>query len=205
MSLLLSIYVIFLKNIFELCFKQKPAEMSFCFHKMKSSVLYENRYCSQDEFSIVVCGGKDKNWDATKEVSEIRGPDFEKSSELTPMLNPRDEFINTAVVGSDLHVIGGEWTDEWTSFEIYSAKTKGWKECKPPHILLKFCNICSFMKSVYTIGGFEGLAYGKSCYKYNKSLNSWSKMAELNTERHSSACAVFEGKIVVIGGRNGMV
>ena len=34
-------------------------------------VLYENRYCNQEGFSILVCGGKDKNGDMTNKVLEL--------------------------------------------------------------------------------------------------------------------------------------
>ena len=128
-------------------------EMSSPFYKVRSTVLYEIRYCSQDEYNIVVCGGKDENWDVTNEVREIKGPDFQKFSEMTPMVKPRMIFINTAVVGSDLYVFGGD-RDKTCSFEIYSAKTKDWKELKLPKPL-KYYSVCSFMKSVYIIGGSE--------------------------------------------------
>ena len=39
-------------------------------------VLYENRYCNQEGFSILVCGGKDKNGKVTNEVLELKIPSF---------------------------------------------------------------------------------------------------------------------------------
>ena len=59
----------------------------------KPSVLYENRYCNQDEFDIVVCGGKNKNA-MTNNVTKLIGPDFKASVKLSPMLTPRNSKKN---------------------------------------------------------------------------------------------------------------
>ena len=34
-------------------------------------ILYENRYCNKEGFSILICGGKDKNGKVTNEVLEL--------------------------------------------------------------------------------------------------------------------------------------
>ena len=40
-------------------------------------VLYENRYCNQDGFSILACGGTDKNKKRLNQVLEVKIPSFE--------------------------------------------------------------------------------------------------------------------------------
>ena len=86
----------------------------------KASILYENRYCNQDEFDIVVCGGKNKNA-MTNNVTKLIGPDFKASVKLSPMLTFRYSS-KTAVIGSNIYVLSG--IDNWSSpFEMYSAKT----------------------------------------------------------------------------------
>ena len=40
-------------------------------------VLYENRYCNQDGFSILACGGIDKNKKRLNQVLEVKIPSFE--------------------------------------------------------------------------------------------------------------------------------
>ena len=40
-------------------------------------VLYENRYCNQEGFSILVCGGRNKKYKDTNQVLEIKIPSFE--------------------------------------------------------------------------------------------------------------------------------
>ena len=69
----------------------------------KPSVLYENRYCNQDEFDIVVCGGINENG-IPIEVTKLTGPSFRNSVKLSPMLIPRYSS-RTAVVGSNLYLL----------------------------------------------------------------------------------------------------
>ena len=65
----------------------------------KSSVLYENRYCNQDEFDIVICGGENyQTYKPTNEVTKLLGPDFNTSVQLTPMQTDRTSS-KIAVVG----------------------------------------------------------------------------------------------------------
>ena len=49
-------------------------------------------------------------------------------------------------------------------------------------------------------GGCDVEKYVNLCYKYK--VNKWTKVAELQKEWCSSACTVFEGKIVATGGSN---
>ena len=39
-------------------------------------VLYENRYCNQDDFSILVCGGLNKQHNNWKSIFKLNGPEF---------------------------------------------------------------------------------------------------------------------------------
>ena len=50
-------------------------------------VLYENRYCIQEGFSILVCGGKDKNGDMTNKVLELEIPSL-KVNEFPSLVEP---------------------------------------------------------------------------------------------------------------------
>ena len=40
-------------------------------------ILYENRYCNQDDFSVLVCGGRDKNYKTVESIFKIYCPKFE--------------------------------------------------------------------------------------------------------------------------------
>ena len=41
------------------------------------TVLYENRYCDQDGFSILICGGENGNREAVNDVYQLKWPSFE--------------------------------------------------------------------------------------------------------------------------------
>ena len=162
-----------------------------------SSVLYENRYCNQDEFDIAICG-------TTKEVMELRGPDFITSVKLSPMLRSI-YFCYTTVIGSVIYVIDVRDTNvnKPYSFQLYSKNTNSWRE----HIHLVdvgiYFSVCSFMKCVYVVGGyFDDGRYSKGCLKYEIRHNKWTQIAQLQIKRCHSACTVFEGKIVATGGSN---
>ena len=55
----------------------------------KPSVLYENRYCNQDEFDIILCGERNSDYSPTNEVIKLKGPEFQASVILAPMLTSR--------------------------------------------------------------------------------------------------------------------
>ena len=71
--------------------KANPPKIKFCLASSKPEVtmqerksfdfppkvLYENRYCNQDDFSILVCGGIDQNNNLVNNVFKLQGPSFE--------------------------------------------------------------------------------------------------------------------------------
>ena len=69
-----------------------------------SPVLYQNRFCHQDNFGIVICGGWSSITNsATTNVIEFR--DFNTTIiNLTPMLSPRFECYS-CVIGSSVFVL----------------------------------------------------------------------------------------------------
>ena len=70
-----------------------------------TNVLYENRYCNQDDFSILVCGGYTQNGRTFNGVYKLKPPNLE-FSEFPSMLKSRYD-CKTAVVNSDIIVVGG--------------------------------------------------------------------------------------------------
>ena len=67
-------------------------------------VLYENRYCNQEDFSILISGGRDKDKILTNEVLELEIPSFEvKKFPLT--VKPRFVYY-LATIKSDVVAIG---------------------------------------------------------------------------------------------------
>ena len=98
------------------------------FHVPK--VLYENRYCNQEGFSILICGGNDKNEKTTSEVFELEIPSL-KVNKFPSMVKPYFHFV-LATIKSKILAVGNslkinEFLDESLHFfEVYSEKTKTW-------------------------------------------------------------------------------
>ena len=168
-------------------------------------VLYENRYCNQEGFSILVCGGKDKNCKDTNQVLELKVPSFEVTE--FPFMAKPHSFQRLATINSEIFAIVDnkrvyrQLGSSCSSVEIYSEKSRTWK-----HQYINFeerfgyC-ICSLMSKLYLVGGWieSSDTNLSSCYSYDTNSKNWNKIAELNKARGFAACTVFEGKIVVTG------
>ena len=94
-------------------------------------VLYENRYCSQEGFSILVCGGQNENYEDTNKVLEIKIPSF-KVTEFPPMVKPHNR-LHLTTINSEIVAIVDSTSNctcmgkMLTPVEIYSEKSKTWK------------------------------------------------------------------------------
>ena len=68
-------------------------------------VLYENRYCNQDDFSFLVFGGRNKLYRNLKSVFKLIGSEFKyEHYALMPYVR---YGCKTAVINSELFVLGG--------------------------------------------------------------------------------------------------
>ena len=171
-------------------------------------VLYRNRYCNQEDFSILVCGGEDKNKKSYNKVGIFKTAKFEVC-DFPFMIKPRNRFL-LVNLNNDILAVGGdanqckELKKSVKSIEIYSNKTKSWQH---QYIQVEEkCNycVCSFMKELFIIGGWiiSSDVSLNTCFNYSMKSEKWSQIADLNVERCLAACTVFEGKIVVSGGVN---
>ena len=69
-------------------------------------ILYENRYCNQDDFSVLVCGERIRNKKRNvKTVSKLYCPQH-KCKKFTYMPEAL-YYCRTAVINSDLFVLDG--------------------------------------------------------------------------------------------------
>ena len=170
------------------------------------NILYKNRYCNRDDFSILVSGGRDGNYEVVKSVYQLYGSEL-KCKEYT-YLPKRLYNCKTAVVNSELFLAGGitqngKYNDAVRKF---CKNTNTWLDvsnsvrCELKTQLdlsnEKFC-IFSFKQNLYVIYSY---VYSSKCIVYNDKDDKWSQIADLNEERIAAAFTVFEGKIVVSGG-----
>ena len=117
------------------------------------------------------------------------------------MLMHRESF-KTATINSDILVIGGQYRyDMLYSVETFRNRSKRWvRKTELPAHRTDF-SICSFKQNLYVIGGSKTRNGPlNSCLIYNIKCNRWSQIADMNEERCSAACTVYEGKLFVSGG-----
>ena len=152
--------------------------------------LYQHRFCDQEDFSIVICGGENDN--------ENLGYDrpFLLTNFNTKTYLPRQcqsKYGYTIVSNaSDLYVVGDR------EVKSYSYSSKIWNNLPDIPYSISHC-VCSFMQKCYIIIG-RYLRNFFSCKFYDKINNKWCDISDMKVYRMNAACTVFEGKIVVYGG-----
>ena len=160
-----------------------------------------SRYCNQDKFNIIICGGRDVYTNhVVNDVYSVNADNFNSVRNLAPMREGRHEFDAVCIQG-DVYVFGGKGIhhDCITSVEKYSHSTKSWEKVLDMYDSRRCYNACSFMDDVYITGG-RLRGYTNSCVKFNTKYQSWKKVSPMNEARRYTACAVFNGRVVVSGG-----
>ena len=160
------------------------------------SILYENRYCNQDDNTVLFCVGKINNGKVVKSAFEILGPEL-RFNYLKYMPNASHDskifLVNSYLYVFDEYRQNGEFK---SCVRKYCNKTKTWSSKTNSHIDYLNCSICSFKQTLYE------LRFNGSCFAHNYHENNRNELARMNTSRISPTCAVFEGKIIVTGGKN---
>ena len=170
-------------------------------HLIETNHNTERRYCSQDDFKVVVCGGYDECY-VTKEVKQIRSNNLSEASNLPRMKEGRSCFGSVCVEG-EVYVFGGTaYEKALTSVEKYSPATNTWEHICDLHDDRTSFSTCSFMNSVYVIGGFIKKSHTASCVKLCATKLRWKVVSEMAELRRNASACVFEGSIVASGGYN---
>ena len=157
------------------------------------SVLYQTRYCAQEDFSIAVS--------MNGSIKRLEYPftmiSYKNSKQIDTLIT-----LNSKVVacGSVLFLIGESRRN--CTIEKYSEIIKN--SIVLPSLLdkrIQFC-VCSFMQKIYVVGGYieVGNYTINSCMCYDIKSNKWTYIASIMANRQNASCAVFKGKIVVTGG-----
>ena len=186
-------------------------------------VLYENRYCNQNEFSIFDCGENTKNKGNTKSLnSEFNGSKFQwsKISDMcettykckTAVINSnnialismynQNNFVFKSRGGWYESTICREAIENLQSLELFATNKKvGFHIIERFGQRVRYC-FCAFKQKVYMIGGYSQYKEEElmSCFCYDTECEEWCQIGDLNERRYDTACTVYEGKIVVSGG-----
>ena len=168
------------------------------FLEFKSKHIYQSRYCNQNNFNIIVCGGRAATTISTlRDVYSIEANNVGNVNVLPQMKEGRG--ISGAVsIKDNVYVFGGynNFYKSVMSVEKYSLKTNTWETITEMCDDRKHFCACSFMDNVYIIGGWEI----NSCFEFNTKDRTWKEVASMNEIRGAASRAVFEGRILVSGG-----
>ena len=161
-----------------------------------------SRYCTNNNFHIVFCGGK-VSGTLVRDVYSVKAYDLKTVEKLSNLKEGR-QLHEVVCIKDEIFVFGGKDINLncITSIEKYSNFTKTWEIVgHMPDVRFNFC-ACSFMGNAYVLGGFIQVEILNSILKFNPADCSWKEVAEMNESRCYASCTVFEGKIVVSGGYN---
>ena len=184
------------------------------FLEQMSSKYYISRYCNQNIFNILICGGCDDENKTVSSFKQIDGNTFKNVKVLPSMLEYRN-FPQAVCLKDEVYVFGGNNSKEgdiWydgdyrhglvMSIEKYSLSTNTWNRVTDMYDNRSDYCACAFMDKIFIIGGLSAyrLCETNSCVQFNTKDNLWKEVAGMNEARRYAACAVFEGRIVVSGG-----
>ena len=172
--------------------------------KNKPSSCYTNRCCSQNKFSLLVCGGLDaQSFNAVKTVNQLDGSNLNKAKALSPMTIAR-RYSEAVCLKGEVYVFGGcnEFCDNIMSVEKYSPLTNTWRIITNMFDVRSYFCACAFMDYIFIVGGHSHLTSTNSCLQFDTTEKNWKKVSEMIGARKFAACTVFQGNIVVSGGDN---
>ena len=170
------------------------------FIKNKTIVYSRRRFCDDEMFSILICGGFHRT--KRKQINEVKQIEINnlfKIKNLTPMKRKLSD-LKTVCMKGEVYVIGGVGVDRsYISIEKYSFFTKTWsKVTELPQERYYFCT-SAFMGKIYILGGgYRGMF--NSCFQLDAKNSEWKEVASMNDARYCAACTTFDGNIVISGG-----
>ena len=181
----------------------------------RSELSSTNRYCSQNKFGILVCGGFSYiSWSLPGQVNQIDGTNFKSLKVLPPMTEALADF-QTVFLKGEAYFFSGYGADVkfQNYFNKFSFATNRWNKAADMYDDRRdFCT-CAFMNKIFVIGGcYTDFRVGDnwertdwretdSCVVYDVTDNRWREVARMKQVRAFAACTGFEGKVVVSGGK----
>ena len=173
--------------------------------KRKSTInksFSNNRFCSQKSFNIIVTRGHS--------TLEVDCNNFMAANNLAQIKTNQPRHKSVYCKGN-VYVFGDfdQKKNSAGSVQKYCMITNTWEHVTniPDHKKFLDFSICAFTDQIYLIGGsYEDITqeyFFFSCVKFNTAESKWYDVAAPEVKRLHSACAVYQGRIVVSGGRSG--
>ena len=168
----------------------------------KPHAYFTSRHCVQNNFSILICGGhRCRGKIYFRNAYQIDGRSFNSIKTIDSMPVARKSHEVVCIKG-EIYVFGGK--SQWESWDNdvvkFSPVTDTWEKAGVMRDGRKWFCVCAFMDKIFMFGGSNRKGTTSSCLQLDPDCFKWKKIAAMNEAREVSACAVFEGRIVVCGG-----
>ena len=156
----------------------------------------QTRFCEQDKFNILVCGGEDTHTKSVLRDACIINSEDLKQVKTLPKMNVSRKACRVVCVKNEVYALGG-WDsnldNSWiSSISKYSSSTNAWQTVtRFPDKRSDFC-ACSFMSDIFVMGGTLGQDQLSSCVKLNTANCAWEEVADMRQVKDDASCAVFE-------------
>ena len=164
---------------------------------------YTSRYCYQNEFNVLLCGGYTKDPTTLKTRKHFRSAHQTDWFNLNnvkdlPFMKNEKEFLKAVCFKGEVYVFCDGYND--SVIEKYSPLTNTWSVVAKMHDRRNEYSSCAFMHKIFIFGGSDNHGGTSSCLRLDTNENGWKTISRMSIPRQCSACAVFEGNIVVSGG-----
>ena len=166
------------------------------------AVLYQNRFCDQKNFDLIVPEVFNENERLNRRINKIKSRCFTTIETVDFTLkNSMSDLTLTS--GTDIYKIcihDLEKKDIDNVRGSFAESSLNVNLLNLPDKRVRFC-ACVFMKDLYVFGGYCDLDYSKTCFKYVTRSKKWIKISDMKIKKEDAACTPFEGKIIVSGGK----
>ena len=162
------------------------------------SVLYQNRFCSQEHFDIIASTALYHSSTGTsKHLVKFHYPNLNR---IDPIQVYENSVYSSVVISSDVYTTcRKDDSKEIKYIGDYGENDKYTKQAILPETeALQFA--CSFMKYIFVFTRSRRIVSRNYCLMYNIKSKQWTYIADTNSYRCFAACTIFEGQIVVSGG-----
>ena len=163
------------------------------------------RYCSQNNFDIACAGGKNIKDNQASDARIILQASCH-STVLPRTSKKLRAFPQVVCIKGEIYVIGGfkNIRKERVVMSVVKFAANAWeKVSRLPDRRCDF-SACSFMDSIYVVGGNIKKKDTDRFFEFNSKSGKWKEIARYNQPVSFAHCTVYEGKIVVSGGHTGV-
>ena len=170
-------------------------------YQNKSFRFHATRYCTQNKFNILICGGMNtttSNLDCN--VVQVDGEKLDSIKLFTQF--PKCKYIQGLNVNGNFYLLSCIANNiKAINVQVYCPITNSWKNVSTISENLMESSVCAFMYNIFIIGGRDqnnGAAHPS--LKLNTDSCEKKYIERTNEARLDATSTVYEGRIVVSGG-----